>query len=624
MSSDLDSKTIDTNTPIRYINIAIVGHVSNGKTTLVKALTEVNTKRNSEEKKSGRSIRLGYANCILWKCKTCKTSTGGQVFLTTGQKDKRALCSVCAAEMEIAHHISFVDAPGHHQYVQTMARGATVVDGAILVTDAHHPHVQVQTKEHLAILTILDVDNIVVVQNKIDLIDSTTCTKHYEMLKEYIKGTSAEKAPIIPLSAQSNLLVENLYPYLDDLCNVAKSKPIPDNKVFSIIRSFDINKPNTGVDDLKGGVLGGSVLGNTQFKIGDIVEIRPGRTDDRNHTPLTTKITSIFSESDSCKSITTGGLYGIGTTLDPQLTKADGIVGSLFGKPGDLPEVVSKLRVTVKHITLTNDPDKNTSNTTNTSNTEQTAATMATANSMATPAVVPVNIQAETRIKHDGVYKLLLGNNVVVAIAKKTEKKNMFDFLLKNPVCTVEKICLVYTNVMYSQLIAFGKIEPIIPVVSVTLVVPISTLTIPLAVPITTIAVVPVVLPIYIPIGLQSFDMYKSLLYTIEKAEQKRLTIPIPKLARENRNRLWLNVDDFCNVVKRTKASVVKFVSEETMLNMSVCANGIRMYKTNIDEKKLQSILKKFVIEHVACKQCKSTNTNLDTCLECHATRRTD
>jgi translation initiation factor 2 beta subunit (eIF-2beta)/eIF-5 len=176
---------------------------------------------------------------------------------------------------------------------------------------------------------------------------------------------------------------------------------------------------------------------------------------------------------------------------------------------------------------------------------------------------------------------------------------------------------------MYSQLIAFGKIEPVKILEPVILAVPVAKAT--LVIPVVSVA--PLVVPlihVYVPLVAQSFDMYKSLLYTIEKAEQKRLTIPIPKLARENRNRLWLNVDDFCNVVKRTKALVVKFVSEETMLNMSVCANGIRMYKTNIDEKKLQSILKKFVIEHVACKQCKSTNTNLDTCLECHATRRTD
>lgn len=376
--------------PIRYINIAMVGHVSNGKTTLVGALTSVNTKKNSEEKSSGRTIKLGYANCILWKCSACGT------FTSTGQKDKTSLCPSCAESMSVAHYISFVDAPGHHQYIQTMARGAAVIDGAILVTDSNQNHIQVQTKEHLAILSILNVDNVIVVQNKIDLIDSDTCLKHHDLLRDYLKGTSAENAPIIPLAAQSKLLIENIYPYLNEICNVAKTKPITYPKVFSVIRSFDINRPNTGATDLKGGILGGSMLGVSALSVGDMIEIRPSPVKNSS-IPLTTVITSIFSETDRVDSITTGGLYGLGTKLDPTLTKVDGLIGTLCGKPEDLPPAITSVILDVKHIKL----DESVT---------------------------------QEKIKVGTVYRLMSGNTVAQAIARKTAVKGQFEFIMNRPI----------------------------------------------------------------------------------------------------------------------------------------------------------------------------------------------
>ena len=78
-------------------NVALVGHVANGKTTLVDALTQVNTKRSSEEKRSGRTIKLGYANCISWVCEKCKYVE------FTGQASKTPTC--CTQNMKVKRKI---------------------------------------------------------------------------------------------------------------------------------------------------------------------------------------------------------------------------------------------------------------------------------------------------------------------------------------------------------------------------------------------------------------------------------------------------------------------------------------------------------------------------------------
>lgn len=125
-------------------------------------------------------------------------------------------------------------------------------------------------------------------------------------------------------------------------------------------------------------------------------------------------------------------------------------------------------------------------------------------------------------------------------------------------------------------------------------------------------------------IPVQSPETYKSLLNTAEKAEQKRTAVPIPKLGRENRNILWLNINDFCKAIHREPAAVIKYVADETLFNLSACANGVRMYKAKINEAKLQTILKKFIKEFVMCRQCKSINTDADRCLDCQAIHRLD
>ena len=183
------------------VNIGMVGHVDHGKTTLVKALSGVWTDTHSEEVKRGISIRLGYADSPFMKCPKCP-----EPYCYTVEK----ACPTCGEKTEEHRTVSFVDAPGHETLMATMLSGAAIMDGAVLVIAANEDCPQPQTKEHLMALDIIGIENIVIVQNKIDLVSKERLVEHYNQIKEFVKGTVAEKAPIIPISAQQNINIDVL------------------------------------------------------------------------------------------------------------------------------------------------------------------------------------------------------------------------------------------------------------------------------------------------------------------------------------------------------------------------------------------------------------------------------
>ena len=145
---------------IPSVNIGVVGHVDHGKTTLVYALTGTWTDRHSEEMKRGISIRLGYADATFYKCEKCE---GIDAYSTKPD------CP-CGEKGTPFRSISFVDAPGHETLMATMLSGSALMDGAMLVIAANEKCPQPQTKEHLMALELVGIKNIVIVQNKIDVV----------------------------------------------------------------------------------------------------------------------------------------------------------------------------------------------------------------------------------------------------------------------------------------------------------------------------------------------------------------------------------------------------------------------------------------------------------------------
>lgn len=129
---------------------------------------------------------------------------------------------------------------------------------------------------------------------------------------------------------------------------IVKRVPIPIRDFTSepkliVIRSFDVNKPGAEVDDLKGGVAGGSILTGT-LRLGQEIEIRPGivsKDAQGRHKcqPIFSRIVSLHAENNQLQFAVPGGLIGVGTRIDPTLCRADRLVGQVLGAVGKLPDV---------------------------------------------------------------------------------------------------------------------------------------------------------------------------------------------------------------------------------------------------------------------------------------------
>jgi len=312
------------------VNIGLVGHVDHGKTTLVQALSGEWTDQHSEEMKRGISIRLGYADATFRRCPEGEEPDAFTVEET---------CSEHGVETDVLRTVSFVDAPGHETLMATMLSGAAIMDGAVLVVSASEPVPQPQTAEHLSALDIIGIDNIVIAQNKVDLVDADQARENYEQIQDFVEGTVAEGAPIVPISAQQEVNIDLLIDAIEREIPTPERDPDVDAQMH-VARSFDINRPGTTWDKLSGGVLGGSLV-KGRLEKGEEIEVRPGREVETGgqseYQPITTTIRSLQAGGEAVDEVSPGGLLGVGTGLDPSLTKGDALAGQLAGPPGSLP-----------------------------------------------------------------------------------------------------------------------------------------------------------------------------------------------------------------------------------------------------------------------------------------------
>jgi translation initiation factor 2 subunit 3 len=312
------------------INIMTAGHVDHGKTTLVQAITGNKISTHSEELKRGITIKLGYSDCVFYK------NEKGEYNSKEGSEVMR---------------VSFLDAPGHETLMATVIAASSIVDGAILVIAANEKCPQPQTAEHLAVIEAAGIKQLIIVQNKIDLVDEKQAMQNYEDIKKFLKETPYENAQIIPISANLGLNITYLIRAIAE-----NFKPIEKEKgeaIFYVARSFDVNKPRTEVEKIKGAVLGGSVVRGV-IKVGEEIEILPGiamkKKEREYYLPLETKIVEIEAGRESVSEARPGGLVGISTLLDPALSKSDSLVGCVVGRKGTLPRPVQEVKMIVKPI----------------------------------------------------------------------------------------------------------------------------------------------------------------------------------------------------------------------------------------------------------------------------------
>eukprot|EP00760_Papus_ankaliazontas_P038785 PhM_4_TR9307/c0_g1_i1/m.24446/K03242/EIF2S3; translation initiation factor 2 subunit 3 len=334
------------------INIGTIGHVAHGKSTVVKAISGVKTVRFKSELLQNITIKLGYANAKIYKCSNPECVRPGCYKAHGSSTRDDPPCEKCGSKMELKRHISFVDCPGHDILMATMLNGVSIMDAALLLIAGNEECPQPQTREHLCAIEITRLRNIIVLQNKIDLVTEAEAEAHRDAIANFVRSTPADRAPVIPISAQLQYNIDVLCEYL---CS-EEFIPIPRRQFtvparMVIVRSFCVNKPGMETSALRGGVVGGSITHGV-LRIGQEVEIRPGIISKPAQgsgrvvcTPIRTRVVSLCAEDNQLQFAVPGGLIGVGTGMDPTLTRGDRLVGQVLGDIGTLPDIYDEIEV---------------------------------------------------------------------------------------------------------------------------------------------------------------------------------------------------------------------------------------------------------------------------------------
>jgi len=344
------------------INVGTIGHVAHGKSTVVKAISGVQTVRFKNELERNITIKLGYANAKIYKARPRPPPADGEtlppapsypVYTSRGSSHADTFTDpATGVEYDLRRHVSFVDCPGHDILMATMLNGAAVMDGALLLVAGNETCPQPQTSEHLAAVEIMRLKNIIILQNKVDLVKADAALAQQEQIRKFVVGTVADSAPILPISAVLRYNVDLVCEHLVHKIPVPLRDFTSDPRLI-VIRSFDVNKPGQDVSGLQGGVAGGSVLQGV-LRVGDAVEVRPGIVTRRENpdgsvvavcAPILSTISSLCAESNDLRYAVPGGLIGVGTRIDPTLTRADRLVGQVLGLRGRLPEVYAEIEI---------------------------------------------------------------------------------------------------------------------------------------------------------------------------------------------------------------------------------------------------------------------------------------
>ena len=194
------------------IVIGTAGHIDHGKTTLVKALTGRDTDTLEEEQRRGITINLGFAYFTLPNGKTA----------------------------------GIIDVPGHERFIKNMLAGASGIDIAMIVVAANEG-IMPQTREHIDILSYMDIQHSVIVLTKIDMVDEDLQEMAVEEIREYTEGTFLENTPIFAVDSLSGKGIEDLTQHLNKLSEGIEKRETEKKARMSIDRIFGIKGYGTVV-----------------------------------------------------------------------------------------------------------------------------------------------------------------------------------------------------------------------------------------------------------------------------------------------------------------------------------------------------------------------------------------
>ncbi|ATZ80956.1 eukaryotic translation initiation factor eIF-2 gamma [Bodo saltans virus] len=317
------------------INIGMIGHVANGKSTITKDISGKDTQQHSSEKQKNITIKLGYANAKIFKCPKCNRP---QCYQSTDSSQNEHMCKICDEKCDFIVHVSFADCPGHNELMQVLLRGTCIMDYCILVESATNTSIPAfQTIEHFEIVQETGIPVPFICLNKIDLMlkNQSILNDIVSRMNSFVKNYDDKlNIPIVPMSGTMGYNI-------DVICEYIANLPIPEKKIdenfkMLIVRSFNINKERMAIEQLKGGVIGGSLTKGI-VRVNDNVTIYPGyikKINENNneiwtYTPLNAKILSIQSEKNNLEYAISGGLIGIQLDIDSFFTGDDDLVGQV-------------------------------------------------------------------------------------------------------------------------------------------------------------------------------------------------------------------------------------------------------------------------------------------------------
>ena len=190
---------------MKQIILGTAGHIDHGKTSLIRAMTGIDTDRLKEEKARGITIELGFANMVL---------PGGQL-------------------------LGIVDVPGHERFVKNMVAGATGIDLVMMVIAADEG-VMPQTREHMEICSLLGIRHGLVALTKKDMVDEEWLELATDDVTTFTQGTFLEDAPIIPVSSTDGSGLETLAAALEEITAMLPERSdsgffrLPIDRVFTM------------------------------------------------------------------------------------------------------------------------------------------------------------------------------------------------------------------------------------------------------------------------------------------------------------------------------------------------------------------------------------------------------
>jgi selenocysteine-specific elongation factor len=190
---------------MKQIILGTAGHIDHGKTSLIKAVTGIDTDRLKEEKERGITIELGFASL----------------------------------DLPSGEHLGIVDVPGHEKFVKNMVAGATGIDIVAMVIAADEG-VMPQTREHMEICTLLGVQQGLIAMTKTDMVDEEWLELALEDIREFSQGTFLEDAPILPVSSMTGQGIAELIAALDKIAGqIPQRRPsnlfrLPIDRVFTM------------------------------------------------------------------------------------------------------------------------------------------------------------------------------------------------------------------------------------------------------------------------------------------------------------------------------------------------------------------------------------------------------